>query len=93
MESFIYIIVFVCAILNIILFFKVWRMTNDVHALREKYAPENKEKGKFDGVPATGYLVPIMEHLPVSFISRKPMSGFSLIVWWIKTVLSTRAST
>lgn len=28
-------------------------MTNDVHALREKYAPENKEKGKFDGVPAT----------------------------------------
>ena len=53
MEGFIYIIVFVCAILNIILFFKVWRMTNDVHALREKYAPENKEKGKFDGVPAT----------------------------------------
>ena len=46
MEGFIYIIVFVCAILNIILFFKVWRMTNDVHALREKYAPENKEKGK-----------------------------------------------
>lgn len=42
MEGFIYIIVFVCAILNIILFFKVWRMTNDVHALREKYAPENK---------------------------------------------------
>ena len=53
MEGFIYIIVFVCAILNIILFFKVWRMTNDVHALRGKYAPENKEKGKFDGVPAT----------------------------------------
>lgn len=53
MEGFIYIIVFVCAILNIILFFKVWRMTNDVHALREKYAHENKEKGKFDGVPAT----------------------------------------
>lgn len=52
MEGFIYIIVFVCAILNIILFFKVWRMTNDVHALREKYAPENKEKEKFDGVPA-----------------------------------------
>ena len=46
MEGFICIIVFVCAILNIILFFKVWRMTNDVHALREKYAPENKEKGK-----------------------------------------------
>ena len=53
MEGFIYIIVFVCAILNIILFFKVWRMTNDVHALREKYAPENKEKEKFDGVPTT----------------------------------------
>lgn len=53
MECFIYIIVFVCAILNIILFFKVWRMTNEVHALMEKYAPENKEKGKFDGVPAT----------------------------------------
>lgn len=53
MEGFIYIIVFVCAILNIILFFKVWRMTNDVHALREKYAPENKEKEKFDDVPAT----------------------------------------
>lgn len=53
MEGFIYIIVFVCAILNIILFFKVWRMTNDVHALREKYAPENKEKENFDGVPAT----------------------------------------
>ena len=53
MEGFIYIIVFVCAILNIILFFKVWRMTNDVHALREKYAPENTEKEKFDGVPAT----------------------------------------
>lgn len=28
-------------------------MTNDVHALRGKYAPENKEKGKFDDVPAT----------------------------------------
>ena len=28
-------------------------MTNDAHALREKYAHENKEKGKFDGVPAT----------------------------------------
>lgn len=53
MEGFIYIIVFVCAILNIILFFKVWRMTNDVHSLREKYAPENKEKGKFYGVPST----------------------------------------
>ena len=53
MEGFIYIIVFVCAILNIILFFKVWRMTNDIHALREKYAPENKEKWKFDGVPST----------------------------------------
>ena len=53
MEVFIYIIVFVCAILNIALFFKVWRMTNDVHALREKYASENKEKGKFDDVPAT----------------------------------------
>ena len=28
-------------------------MTNDVHALREKYAPKNKEKEKFDSVPAT----------------------------------------
>lgn len=28
-------------------------MTNDVHALREKYAPDDKEKGKFDNVPAT----------------------------------------
>ena len=53
MEGFIYIILFVCAILNIVLFFKAWRMTNDVHALMEKYAPDNKEKGKFDGVPAT----------------------------------------
>ena len=53
MEGFIYIIVFVCAILNIILFFKGWRITNDLHALRENYAPENKEKEKFDGVPAT----------------------------------------
>lgn len=51
MESFIYTIVSVCATLNVILFFKVWRMTNDVHALKEKFAP--KEKGKFDNVPAT----------------------------------------
>lgn len=53
MKGFIFIIAFVCAILNIILFFKLWRMTNDVHALRKKYAPESKEKGKFDDVPAT----------------------------------------
>lgn len=51
MEGFIYIIVFVCAILNIVLFFKVWRMTNDVHALKEKFIP--KKKSKFDNVPAT----------------------------------------
>lgn len=51
MESFIYIIVLVCAILNIVLFFKVWRMTDDVHALKEKFVP--KEKGKFNDVPTT----------------------------------------
>lgn len=28
------------AVLNIILFFKVWGMTNDVAALRKKFAPE-----------------------------------------------------
>lgn len=44
---------FVCAILSIILFFKVWRATDDIHALREKFAPKGSEKGKFDDVPAT----------------------------------------
>ena len=44
---------FVASVLSIILFFKLWRMTNDIHALREKYAPKTKEKGKFDDVPAT----------------------------------------
>ena len=53
MEDFLYILMFVASVLSIILFFKLWRMTNDIHALREKYAPKTKEKGKFDDVPAT----------------------------------------
>lgn len=46
MEGFIYIIVFVCAILNIILFFKVWRMANDVHALRGKIRTRKQRERK-----------------------------------------------
>lgn len=48
-----YIIMFVCAVLSIMLFFKVWRMTDDVHAIRDKFAPKTENKGKFDDVPAT----------------------------------------
>lgn len=32
------------AILQIILFFKVWRMCNDIKAIREKECPKNKEE-------------------------------------------------
>jgi len=53
MEGVMYIIMFVCAVLSIILFFKVWRMTDDVHAIRDKFAPKTENKGKFDDVPAT----------------------------------------
>lgn len=38
--GFVIIAVTVIAVLNIILFFKVWGMTNDVAALRKKFAPE-----------------------------------------------------
>lgn len=53
MENFIYLIAFVCAVLNIALFFKVWRMTDDVHAIRRRLAPRKEEIGKFDSVPST----------------------------------------
>lgn len=53
MEGLLYILTFVCAVLSIAMFFKIWRMTNDVHAIREKLAPKTKAKGKFDDVPAT----------------------------------------
>lgn len=53
MEDFLNFVMFVCVVLSAILFFKVWRMANDIHALRKKFAPKEKEKGKFDDVPAT----------------------------------------
>lgn len=42
MEDFLEIIVFVFGVLNIVLFFKIWGMTNNVAAMREKIAVSNK---------------------------------------------------
>ena len=42
MEDFILGITIAAAVLQIILFFKVWAMTNDVRSLREKHAPTSE---------------------------------------------------
>ncbi len=53
MEGFFEIVTFVCLVLSVVLFFKIWRMANDIHALREKYAPKTKPADKYASVPTT----------------------------------------
>ena len=49
------IIMLIFGILQIILFFKIWRMTNDVHSMKEKSIENNTEIGC--------YIKSINEHL------------------------------
>ena len=37
METFIILIIFIFGILQLILFFKIWGMTNDIREIKEKY--------------------------------------------------------
>ncbi len=53
MEGFFEFLAFVCFVLSVVLFLKIWRMANDIHALREKYAPKTKPADKYAGVPTT----------------------------------------
>ena len=46
MELFVSLIIIVFGVLQIILFFKLWGMTNDVAALREKFAPQVEDTQK-----------------------------------------------
>ena len=48
METFYNILAIVWAILSIILFFKIWGMCDDVRALRNKFAPKQKEQFESD---------------------------------------------
>ena len=43
MMEFLSIVLLVFGVLQIILFFKLWRMTNDVRSLKNQYAANNKE--------------------------------------------------
>lgn len=39
----IYIVMLIFGILQIILFFKLWRMTNDIHSMKDKLEESSKE--------------------------------------------------
>ncbi len=43
MMEFLSIVLLVFGVLQIILFFKLWGMTNDVRSLKDKYTASNKE--------------------------------------------------
>lgn len=43
MMEFLSIVLLVFGVLQIILFFKLWGMTNDVRSLKDQYAANNKE--------------------------------------------------
>lgn len=63
-EIFITIITVICNVLCIILFFKVWGMTNDIHALRQHFSPEEVKKDIVDDVDnwvETGHTTPKQE--------------------------------
>lgn len=54
MENFIAFLLTVWSVACLILFFKVWRMTNDVHAIREKISPlPKKEHDKYANIPSS----------------------------------------
>ncbi len=44
----IYIVILVFGILQIILFFKLWGMTNDVRAMKNKLEESSKDNNEFD---------------------------------------------
>lgn len=44
MEAFVYLIIIVFGILQIILFFKLWGMTNDVKTLKNHFCPEQNKQ-------------------------------------------------
>lgn len=46
MEGFLYLVLGGFAVLQIIIFFKLWIMTNDVAALRRKFAPQVEDVQK-----------------------------------------------
>lgn len=41
------------SILNIILFFKLWRACNDIKRIADKYAPEKQDKPRHSNTPET----------------------------------------
>ena len=43
------VIILIFAILQIVLFFKLWRMTNDVHLIKENKQISSNDKRKFFG--------------------------------------------
>ncbi len=54
MESFVAFLLTVWSVVCLILFFKVWRMTNDVRAIREKLSPlPKKEHDKYANIPTS----------------------------------------
>ena len=54
MESFVVFLLTVWSVVCLILFFKVWRMTNDVRAIREKLSPlPKKEYDKYANIPTS----------------------------------------
>lgn len=53
MEGTLFTMMLVWSVLSLILFVKLWRMTNDVKALRDKFAPKATAKDKYSDVPTT----------------------------------------
>lgn len=55
MDKFMVFLLFVWAVVCLILFAKVWKMTNDIRAIREKISPKPKKKSldRFANVPSS----------------------------------------
>ena len=57
METFIILIIFIFGILQLILFFKVWGMTNDIREIKEKYLSSTDPKKSISPAQSTEFSI------------------------------------
>lgn len=57
METFIILIIFIFGILQLILFFKIWGMTNDIREIKEKYLSSTDPKKSISPAQSTEFSI------------------------------------
>lgn len=82
MIDFLTIILLIFGVLQIILFFKVWGMTNDIKDIRNKYLKDEDEKQRKN-----------TEYDAITNISRASFPGFNMKISFVSTLFQHQTKT